>query len=124
MAHFAQLDANNKVLQVVVVNNNAIKDQNGIEQEDLGVAFCKQLYGADTNWKQTSYNGAFRARFAGVGYYYDAEHDAFIPSLKSHPSWVFDNTLKVWAPPIPMPNDGIYEWDEPTLSWKFIRNIC
>ena len=56
MAHFAQLDEDNKVLAVIVVNSDVLKDENGDEQESLGVAFCKDLYGADTNWKQTSYN--------------------------------------------------------------------
>ena len=68
MSHFAQLDENNVVTQVIVVSNDDIKDVNGNEVEEIGVAFCKKLLGADTNWKQTSYNNNFRVRYAGIGY--------------------------------------------------------
>ena len=54
MAHFAELDDSNVVLRVIVLNNNVILDENGNELEELGIAFCKSLYGNDTNWKQTS----------------------------------------------------------------------
>ena len=67
MAHFAKLDDNNVVEKVIVVNNDDIKDNNGIESESIGIGFCQKLYGADTNWKQTSYNGNFRGKFAGIG---------------------------------------------------------
>ena len=105
MAHFAQLDDNNKVTNVIVVNNNVLLDENGDEQESLGIDFCKSLCGADTNWKQTSYNTKgnqyweyvdvdgqefqdhvvasdqskkFRGNYAGIGYTYDTENDVFI----------------------------------------------
>ena len=68
MAHFACLDENNIVTQVIVVSNEDTSDVNGNEVEEIGVAFCKKLLGADTNWKQTSYNGNFRKRYAGIGY--------------------------------------------------------
>lgn len=77
MAHFAQLDQNNVVLQVIVVHNNELFD-NGVESEAKGIAFCQTLF-PDTNWKQTSYSGTFRKIYAGVGYTYDAERDEFIP---------------------------------------------
>jgi hypothetical protein len=73
MAHFAQLDENNVVTQVIVVSNDDIKDNTGTEVESIGVAFCQKLLGADTNWKQTSYNNNIRVRYAGIGYSYNAE---------------------------------------------------
>jgi hypothetical protein len=78
MAHFAQLDENNVVTQVIVVHNNELMHE-GVEQEAKGVAFCQSLLGAQTNWKQTSYNGNMRKNYAGIGYTYDAGRDAFIP---------------------------------------------
>ena len=82
MAHFAQLDENNVVIQVIVVNNNELKsdvvvETNGViktysgEDEAKGVAFCKSLYGAETVWKQTSYNNKFRGKYAGIGDTFD-----------------------------------------------------
>jgi hypothetical protein len=79
MAHFAQLDENNKVIQVIVTSNDETHDANGLEDESLGVAFCKKLFGNDTKWVQTSYNGSTRGVFAGVGMTYDAKKDEFIP---------------------------------------------
>ena len=70
MAHFAQLDENNVVTQVIVVGNSDTADVNGVESESIGVAFCQQLLGADTNWKQTSYNANMRGNYAGIGYTY------------------------------------------------------
>ncbi len=70
MAHFAKLDSNNLVEQVIVVGNDDIKDSNGNEIESIGVAFCQKLMGANTNWKQTSYHGNFRGNYAGIGYTY------------------------------------------------------
>lgn len=78
MAHFAQLDENNNVTQVIVVNNDVIKDESGQEKEVLGIAFCQSLYGADTKWLQTSYSGKFRGQFAGLGMKYDATKDEFV----------------------------------------------
>ena len=82
MAHFAQLDANNVVLEVLVVDNVDIIDPNtGQESEAIGVAFLQALLGADTMWKQTSYNGNFRGRYAGIGDIYDPVADVFIEVL-------------------------------------------
>lgn len=78
MAHFAELDSNNIVLRVLVVNNDDITDQDGVEQEALGISFLQGLFGADTRWVQTSYNGNFRGKYAGIGDRYDAELDLFI----------------------------------------------
>lgn len=78
MAHFAQLDANNVVIQVIVVNNAVVEDLPFPESEHLGIAFCQSLYGADTVWKQTSYNANFRKRYAGIGSKYDSAKDEFL----------------------------------------------
>lgn len=78
MAHFAQLDANNIVTQVIVVSNSVVDDLPFPESEPLGVAFCQSLYGADTVWKQTSYNANFRGIYAGIGDTYDPVLDVFV----------------------------------------------
>jgi hypothetical protein len=77
MAHFAKLE-NNIVREVIVVNNAVITNENGVEQEQLGIDFCKSLYGKDTNWIQTSYGGSFRGKFAGIGDTYDPVNDVFV----------------------------------------------
>jgi hypothetical protein len=121
MAHFAQLDDNNVVLQVVVVDNNDTKDANGVEKENIGIAHLEKILGG--TWKQTSYNSSFRKNFAGIGCTYDAERDAFI-GPKPFNSWVLDEDTCVWGPPTPMPSDAgelqpneYYGWDEDTVSW-------
>ena len=115
MAHFAEIDDNNVVLRVIVVNNNELMDDNSVEQESLGQAFCQSLF--DGNWVQTSYNGSFRKNFAGVGYTYDQERNAFIPP-KAYSSWVLNETTCQWEAPIPLPDsDSDYIWDEDTTSW-------
>lgn len=78
MAHFAKLDKNNKVIEVIVVSNADILDENGEESEEIGIKFCKTIQGEDTDWKQTSYNGSIRGRYAGIGMYYDETVDEFI----------------------------------------------
>lgn len=79
MAHFAEIDENNIVQQVIVVNNEVLLDENGIEQEAIGVRFCENLLGG--RWVQTSYNNRFRGTFAGIGYIYDEALDTFISPL-------------------------------------------
>ena len=124
MAHFAQLDDDNFVLQVIVVHNNDCLDENGNESEAVGVAFCKSLLGDATRWKQTSYNGNMRFNYAGIGYQYDAIRNAFIP-VKPHQSWVLNETTCQWGAPTPMPNDDKrYRWDEPTTSWVEITETA
>jgi hypothetical protein len=82
MAHFAQLDKNNVVLQVIVVNNDELMDGTD-ENEAKGIAFCQSLFGADTRWVQTSYNANFRGIYAGIGCAYDPVKDEFIaPKIK------------------------------------------
>lgn len=117
MAHFAKIDQNNKVIDVVVINNNDILDEHGNESEAKGIEFCKSLFGANTNWVQTSYNGNFRRRYAAIGSHYDSDRDAFI-NRKPYPSWILNETTLKWEEPIPFPNDGkVYIWDESTVSW-------
>lgn len=117
MAHFAELDANNVVLRVIVIGNKDTADANGVENEAIGIAFCKNLFGANTNWVQTSYNGNIRKRYAGIGFTYDTNLDAFI-TPKPFPSWTLNQNTADWEAPVPYPNDGKrYYWDEATLSW-------
>lgn len=78
MAHFARIE-NGIVSQVIVVNNEVLFDENGKESEVIGIEFCRSLFGKDTDWVQTSYNGNFRGKFAGIGDIYDETLDAFIP---------------------------------------------
>jgi len=78
MAHFAQLDNNNLVIQVIVVSNDDILDDEGNESEQMGIEFCKSYFGQNTVWKQTSYNKKFRGKYAGIGCIYDEVLDKFI----------------------------------------------
>ncbi len=120
MAHFAELDDNNKVLRVIVINNEVIKDSNNDEQENLGVAFCKSLYGENTIWKQTSYNNNFRKQMASVDGKYNSENNIFI-SPQPYNSWSLDENFD-WKPPVAFPNDNnVYSWDEDNLQWILIE---
>ena len=115
MAHFAQLDDNNIVTQVIVVGNDELL-LDGVESEVKGILFCKSLFGKDTKWKQTSYNGTIRKNYAGIGYTYDAANDYFF-APQPYPSWTLDADA-IWQPPVAMPtNDKMYSWNEETLSW-------
>lgn len=111
MAHFAQVDQNNIVLQVIVVNNDALNNLPFPESEPVGVEFCRSLYGADTNWVQTSYNNKFRKRFAGIGYTYNVQGDAFVkPKPVIFDYFVLDSNYE-WVPPVPMPDDNwVFGW--------------
>lgn len=116
MAHFAQLDDNNIVTQVIVVANEELL-LDGVENETKGILFCKSLLGEDTKWKQTSYNGNIRKNYAGIGYTYDSDRDAFI-SPKPFESWLLNEDTCRWEAPVAYPEDGkLYEWDETTTSW-------
>jgi hypothetical protein len=125
MAHFAELDENNVVTQVIVVGNEDTSDSNGVEVEEIGVAFCKKLLGADTLWKQTSYNNNMRVRYAGIGYTYNEELDAFIPP-QPFASWVLNEETADWESPVgPAPAlteaeieaRSFYKWDEESNEW-------
>lgn len=116
MAHFAKIDLNNVVEQVIVVNNDVLLDSEGNESEQLGIDFCKSLYGQDTTWVQTSYNGNFRKQYAGIGFTYDETNDVFI-SIKPFDSWILDENFD-WQPPTPYPTDGkTYSWNEENQTW-------
>ena len=123
MAHFAKINSENIVTEVIVINNDVILDSNGNEQESLGVDFCKQLYG-DGTYKQTSYNSNLRKNMATVGSTYDASKDAFIRP-KRYSSWVLDESTCRWKPPVDHPTDSeavggnvLYQWDESITNWK------
>jgi hypothetical protein len=99
MAHFAELDANNTVLRVIVVSNDMILDEQGQESEAVGAAFCQSLLGDDTRWVQTSYNSNFRKNYAGGGFAYDANRDAFISPKPEGEGWVLDEETCQWRNP-------------------------
>ncbi len=107
MAHFAKLDANNIVEQVIVVANQDTADSSGAETEAIGVAFCQKLVGAGTNWKQTSYNGNFRGNYAGIGCTYMtnvetlgvASTDIFI-NQQPYSSWSIGIRTAAWYSPL------------------------
>ena len=120
MAHFAELDSNNVVLRVIVVANKDTSTADGVEKESIGRAFCERLFGG--NWVQTSYNGNIRKRYAGIGFTYRADLDAFI-APQPYPSWTPDADTN-WQPPVPMPADAgtgtppkMYNWDELNKTW-------
>ena len=128
MAHFAQLDENNVVTQVIVVGNSDTADVNGVESENIGVAFCQSLLGAETNWKQTSYNSNMRGNYAGIGMTYMSgvatlgvgSTDVFI-SQQPYASWTISTTEALWVSPLgdapaltdeQMAAGSYYTWDE------------
>lgn len=114
MAHFAELGEDNIVLRVIVVSNNDCLDENGDESESIGAEFCRNLFGG--TWKQTSYNNSIRVRYAGIGYTYRSDLDAFI-SPKPYPSWTLNEEIADWEAPVARPSEGIYSWNEETQSW-------
>ena len=119
MAHFAELDHENKVKRVLVVANHVIADDDGNDDEQKGIDYLQSIYGFGW-WKQTSYNGNIRKNFAGVGYNYDESRDAFI-SPSPYASWVLNETTCRWEAPIARPDDGkFYNWNESTKSWDEI----
>lgn len=113
MAHFAKLDNNNVVLEVCVVNNDALDSLN---EEASGIAFLTEWSGGYSNWKQTSYNHKIRKQYAGVGYKYNADADVFI-SPRPFASWTLNDNYD-WIAPVLYPSDDkSYRWDEGTTSW-------
>lgn len=135
MAHFAKLNSENIVEEVIVVHNDELLN-NEIESEQLGIDFCKALFGQETNWKQTSYNTrggkhylpdtselsdtqdkAFRKNYASIGCTYDQTRDAFIPPQPFN-SWILNETTCNWEAPVAYPSDGqFYIWNEENTSW-------
>jgi hypothetical protein len=113
LSHFAEVDENNVVTNVIVVHDWDAPSEAG------GIEFLTQLTG-HANWKQTSYNGNIRKNYAGIGYSYDQQRDAFI-APQPYPSWTLNEIRCQWEAPTTYPIDGkTYVWDEPTLSWKEI----
>lgn len=96
MAHYAELDSSNIVLRVIVVDNMMLKDEQGNEQEQIGIDFLKSLFGQETIWVQTSYNGSKRKNYAGIGYTYDPERDAFIAPKPDSEGWILDEDTCRW----------------------------
>lgn len=118
MAHFAKLDENNIVTEILVVNNDVLLKTDGTESEYKGKVFLNGLFGNAT-WVQTSYNNNFRKQYAGIGYTYDETNDVFI-APQPFDSWSLDSNFD-WQPPTPYPDDdNYYAWNEETLSWDLI----
>lgn len=110
MSHWAEIDENNIVLRVLVGNNS---------EPDEGEAFMNSLGGT---WVKTSYNGNIRKNFAGIGYTYDVDKDAFI-APKPYNSWLLNEETCKWEAPIPYPTDGIiYRWNEEVTNWEAITS--
>ena len=117
MAHFAKLDENNKVINVIVVSNDMLIGLDGKEKEENGINFLNSTFGFHPRWVQTSYNANFRKAFASVGNIYDAENDGFIPE-QPFKSWIFNKSSWEWEPPIEHPSDNkSYVWDEENTKW-------
>jgi hypothetical protein len=133
MASFAKIGLNSKVIEVVSVNNEVLKDSSGVEREELGIQFLNELYKWPI-WKQTSYNTyggvhnnngiPFRKNHAGIGYTYDEDRDAFIPK-KPYNSWILNEQTCQWEAPIPVPSDASidkkYQWNEQIQNWELIN---
>lgn len=107
MAHYAFLDENDIVTEVIVG-----KDETDMSQD------WELFYGEIRNQicVRTSYNGNIRKNYAGIGYTYDLGRDAFIP-VQPFPSWILVEETCQWSAPVPMPTDGVYHWDEAATSW-------
>ena len=125
MAHFAKLGVGNIVEQVIVVSNDIATT------EQAGVDFINKLYNTRDVWKQTSYNTIggihssngipFRKNFAGIGYHYNEDKDAFI-APKPFNSWILNEDTCVWEAPVDMPHDNnMYYWNESTLTWDLVE---
>ena len=116
MAHFAKINEENIVQQVIVVNNSDCGGLEFPESESIGQSFINSI-GLTGIWKQTSYNSNFRKNYAGIGYSFDESRDAFIPE-KPYQSWVLNEDTCTWGSPIPIPTDGKFcNWNEETTSW-------
>jgi len=121
MAHFAEINENNIVTQVIVIHNNQLLVGEE-ESEEKGIDFCESLFG-HRNWVQTSYNGNIRYNYAGEGFTYDENNDAFY-APQPYASWSLNEDYK-WEAPVPYPEDAsenkIYEWDEENQEWKVVE---
>lgn len=125
MAHYAFLNENNIVIQVIVGKDEGTMDWEQFYSMEVGMA-CKRTsyntrggihYDPNTNQPSADQSKAFRKNYAGIGYSYDPQRDAFIPP-KPFPSWLLDEQSCEWMAPVPMPTEGgPYIWDEETQSW-------
>ena len=125
MATFAKIGTGNIVENVISINNSVITDSNGVEQEQAGIDFINKLYNTRDVWKQTSYNGNIRKNYAGMGYTYDQQRDAFIPP-KPYASWTLNESTCDWEPPVAKPDSESgerYKWNESTKSWDLIASV-
>ena len=130
MASFAKIGLNNKVIEILSVHNNKLKDSNGVEQEVYGIDFLTKLTGWAI-WKQTSYNTSggvhnngktpLRKNYAGIGYTYDEDRNAFIPK-KPFNSWILNETTCFWGAPVARPDtENRYSWNESTTTWDLVE---
>jgi hypothetical protein len=116
MAYFAQIGLNNKVISVTKIDDSIITDDANIEREDLGVDYLQQLTGWHI-WKRTWKDGSQRYNFAGKGFTWDDDAEAFIPP-KIFDNFILDTNTYKWIPPIPYPTDGEhYVWNDKTNQW-------
>lgn len=117
MAHFAKVSPQGIVEEVVVISNDDLLDENGIEQEQLGTAICQRIFGAGT-WVQTSFNENLNGEFAQPGFIYSAEHHVFRSPEQPYPSWFVNPSSGLWEAPVPKPASGhILAWDEDSQTW-------
>ena len=117
MAHFAEINEENIVTQVIVIHNNELLDGEQ-ESETKGIDFCESVYG-HRNWVQTSYNSNIRYNYAGIGYIWDPNNNAFY-APQPYPSWSLNEDFK-WVPPTAYPDDNKhYEWNEETQTWDLV----
>ena len=116
MAYFAKLDDQSVVTDVMTVNDEEVFE-NGVLNEDKGIAFLTVWSNGYYKWRYTTEDGSARKNYAGIGFSYDSILDAFIPE-KPYPSWLLNTNTCQWQAPVPYPNDGnLYIWDEATQSW-------
>ena len=119
MASFAKIGLNSKVISVHSIHDNELKDSNGVEQENLGIEVLTNLHKWPI-WIQTSYNGNIRKNFAGKGFTYDEDRDAFI-APKPFASWILNEETCQWDAPVEKPSDETaekrYSWNEETKQW-------
>lgn len=121
MAHFAKINDDNIVEQVIVVNNSDCGGGDFPESDPIGNTFLNSI-GLTGNWKQTSYNNNFRKQYAGLGFTYDSVNDIFI-NPRPYPSWSLNENFD-WIPPIPYPEDSHelhYHWNEENQSWYLVN---
>ena len=129
MAHFAKLDQDNIVTTINVVHDNELL-VDGAENEQKGINFLNTFFNTSDNWKQTSYNTfkgvhklggtPFRKNYAGIGYTYDEDKDAFIPP-QPYSSWTLNNDTCQWEAPVAYPDDDKdYKWNEAITNWEEI----